>query len=611
MKKLNEQINKFSKMLLSVLMIAVLFTVSSCKDDDDSPMPEPGMDIVELARATPVLSTLVTAIETANLAPTLKGPGPFTVFAPTNAAFDKLPEGVLADLLANPDILADILTYHVVSGNVLSSDLSTGDVNTLLSGKSISVEVDGSSVTLNGLASVIGADVLASNGVVHLIDEVLIPPDFELPKDNIVEIAAATPELSILVDALTKFPDLVNVLSSDGTLTVFAPTNDAFIALLGAIGQTELDDVTESVLRKILEYHVISSAAIMSSDLSDGDMAETVSGEDVTVEINNDGVFISGAKVNTPDIEASNGVIHIVESVMVNPSILPIVGTIVAPAYFNKNFTVLISAVLAADPSILELLLSNGPSDGGLTLFAPTNDAFAAAGITTLPDQATLNAVLAYHVIDATVMAADLPETSAADPAKIGTLGGDFFLTNKGTGVFINGSTQVTDTDIEGSNGVVHVINRTLIPPSETVVEIAVALSQADPAEFTTLVALLTDPAQADVLAAISGDGPYTIFAPTDAAFAEISEVTGGLTDAQISNILKYHVVGAQVYSTDLEDGLSPTTFNNETLTINVADQVTITDKDNSNVDATVIQVNVNGVNGVIHVIDKVLIPTL
>jgi len=611
MKKFKEQFNKFTKILLSVSLIAVLMFVSSCKDEDDNPMPEQELDIVELAKATPVLSTLVTAIETANLASTLKGPGPFTVFAPTNAAFDKLPDGVLDDLLANPDILADILKYHVVSGNVLSTDLSTGDVNTLLDGKSISVEVNGSSVTLNGLASVIGADVEASNGVVHLIDEVLIPPDFELPKDNIVEIAAATPELSILVEALTKFPDLVNVLSNDGTLTVFAPTNDAFVALLAAIGQTELDDVTESVLRKILEYHVISSAAIMSTDLSDGDEATTVSGEDVSVVINDDGVFISGAKVNTPDIEASNGIIHIVESVMVNPSIQPIVGTIVAPAYFNKNFTVLITAVLAADPSILELLLSQGPGGNGLTLFAPTNEAFEAAGINELPDQATLDAVLAYHVIDATIMAADLPETSAADPEKIGTLGGDFFLSNKGGGVFINGSTEVTDTDIEGSNGVVHVIDRTLIPPSETVVEIAVALSQADPAEFTTLVALLTDPAQADVLAAISGDGPYTIFAPTDAAFAEISDVTGGLSDAQISNILKYHVVGAQVYSTDLEDGLSPTTFNEETLTINVADEVTITDKSADSADATVIIVNVNGTNGVIHAIDKVLIPTL
>ena len=152
---------------------------------------------------------------------------------------------------------------------------------------------------------------------------------------------------------------------------------------------------------------------------------------------------------------------------------------------------------------------------------------------------------------------------------------------------------------------------RTLIPPSQTVVEIAAALSVADPAEFTTLVALLTDPAQEAVLEAISGDGPYTIFAPTDAAFEEISGVTAGLSDEQISEVLKYHVVGAQVYSTDVEDGLSPATFNTQTITINVGSSVTITDKDLTNMDATVIDVNINGTNGVIHVIDKVLIPEL
>ena len=437
-------------------------------------------------------------------------------------------------------------------------------------------------------------------------------PPVTLPElQNIVEIASETPSLSILVDALTRYPDLVTLLSSEGTNTVFAPNNAAFIAFLDVIGQSGLDDIPEDVLRSVLEYHVITTAAIASTDLSDGQTAETANGEDVKVAINDDGVFISNSQVISADIEASNGIIHIMKDVMVPPSILPIVGTIVAPAYFNVDFTTLIAAVSAADPSILELLLSQGPSGNGLTLFAPTNDAFIAAGITELPDQATLNAVLAYHVIDATVKAGDLPETTAAAPAKIGAIGGDFFLSNKGAGVFINGSTQVTATDIEGSNGVVHVIDRTLIPPSQTVVEIAVALSQANPAEFTTLVALLTDPAQAAVLAAISGDGPYTIFAPTDAAFAEISDVTDVLTDEQISKVLAYHVVAAQVYSTDLEDGLTPATLNPETITINVGDAVTITDKDDSNEDATVIDVNVNGTNGVIHVIDKVLIPTL
>ncbi len=565
--------------------------------------------IMDLVDATSDLSTLKTAIDAASLRETLNGDGPFTVFAPTNAAFAELDADVLAFLLDNPTELTKVLTYHVVAGTVLSTDLTNGDVPTLNGGD---VTVDLSNGVMINDASVSAADVLASNGVVHIIDKVLIPDNLELPETrSIVEIASETPSLSILVEALSLFPDLVDLLNTDGTNTVFAPDNDAFVALLGAIGQSELSDVPESVIRNILEYHVITTGVIASTDLSDGQMATTASGEEITVVIDGNGVFISGSQVMTADIAASNGIIHLMKDVMVPPSIAPIVGTIVAPAYFNVNFTTLIAAVQAADPSILTTLLGNGPSDQGLTLFAPTNAAFEAAGITSLPDEATLNAVLTYHVIDGTVMAADLPTTAAAAPEKIGSLGGDFYLSNKGEGVFINGSTQVVNTDIEGSNGVVHVIDRTLLPPSQTVVDIAVALSQAEDAEFTTLVALLTDPAQSAVLAAITGDGPYTVFAPTDAAFAEISDVTGTLTDAQISEVLKYHVVGAQVYSTDLEDGLNPATFNNQTITINLGDSVTISDMDDMNMDATVIGVNVNGTNGVIHVIDKVLIPTL
>ncbi len=598
-----------------MLMLAAVATISvtfvGCKNDDDNPAPGPDKDIVELARATPVLSTLVTAIETAGLSSTLKGPGPFTVFAPTNAAFDKLDEGVLDALLANPDVLEQILLYHVVSGKVMSSDLSSGPVSTLLTGKSIDVEVSGGSVTLNSLASVTGADVEASNGVVHLIDEVLIPPDFELPKDNIVQIAQATPSLSTLVAALTKFPDLVTALSSAGTYTVFAPDNDAFAALLTAIGQSSLDDVPESVLRVILEYHVISTAAIMSGDLSDGQTAEALSGEEISVTINNDGVFISDAKVLTPDVEASNGVVHIMEDVMVPPSIVPIVGTIVAPAYFNKDFTLLISAVLAADEDILSVLLSNGPSDQGLTLFAPTNDAFAAAGINTLPDGATLSAVLKYHVIDGTVEAGDLPTTTAA-AVSVTTLGGDFYLTNKGgdAGVFINGNSEVVAIDIAGSNGVVHVIDRTLLPPSNNIVEIAQSFN---PDEFTQLVAALarTSGEATDLLAALSGEGAFTVFAPTDAAFVALLADLGlasvdDIPLATLTAVLQHHVIASpRVFSVDLEAGSVSTLNGNITIDPSAG---TITDGSGNDANLTA-TLDVLATNGVIHVIDKVLIP--
>jgi len=602
----------YLKSTLVVSMAIMMLVFAGCKDEDD-PQPGNGNDIMDIARATPVLSTLVTAIETAGLSSTLKGDGPFTVFAPTNAAFDNLPEGVLNDLLANPTILAQVLQYHVVAGKVMSGDVTTGSVPTLLEGASLDVTVSGSDITINGLSNVIGPDVEASNGVVHLIDEVLIPPTIELPKDNIVEIAQATPELSTLVAVLTKFPDLVTALSGEGTYTVFAPTNDAFVALLEAIGQSSADDVPESVLRTILEYHVIATAAVMSGDLSDGQTAEALSGEEISVAIDESGVFISGAEVALPDVEASNGVVHVMNDVMVPPSIVPIVGTIVAPAYFNKDFTVLISAVLAADEDILSVLLSMGPSQVGLTLFAPTNDAFEAAGITTLPDGATLSAVLKYHVLDGITMAANLPETGTG-AAAITSLGGDFYLTNKGegSGVFINGNSEVTAVDIEGSNGVVHVINRTLIPPSNNVVEIAQSF---DPDEFTQLVAALarTSGEDPDLLAALSGEGAFTVFAPTDAAFEALYTALGvasvdEIPLATLTAVLQHHVIATpRVFSSDLESG-TVSTLNGD-ITID-AEGGTITD--GSGAEAGFVStdlLDVLGTNGVIHVIDKVLLP--
>ena len=426
-----------------------------------------------------------------------------------------------------------------------------------------------------------------------------------VPTSNIVELAQATPQLSTLEDVLTKFPDLVTTLSGNGTFTVFAPTNDAFTALLAAIGQTSIDDVPENVLRNVLEYHVLATAAVPFAQVTPGDI-QMVNGETATITENN-GFFIAGAEIVAVDALATNGVVHIVSSVMVPPSILPIVGTIVAPAYFNKDFTTLIAAVENANTDILSVLLSNGPSDGGLTLFAPTNDAFAAAGVT---DVNGADAVLTYHVIDGTVNAADLPSTSGAATA-IPTLGGNFYLTNAGGAVTINGTTTVTATDIAGSNGVVHVIDRVLLPPTQTINEIVAGFAGGDPAEFTLLAAALN---RAGLANFFDGDGPYTVFAPVDAAFiaAGLDEATINGTDpAAVAGILTHHVVkaNAHVFSSDLADG-NVEMLNDQNVGISVS-ALTVQDAAGSDPAAGLVPtlLNVHATNGVVHVIDKVLLP--
>jgi len=618
-----------SKKFLSIAAIALIagLTLSSCDDEEDDDMMLPTNDIVELATSTSDLSTLVTAITTADLTSVLQGEGPFTVFAPTNAAFDNLEDGVLQTLLDNPDLLAEVLQYHVVSGEVMSTDLSNGEVSTLLSGKSINVSIADGVVTLNDYAMVTNADNEASNGVVHIIDEVLLPEGFELPKDNIVTIASETPSLSILVDALTMFPDLVDALNSDGNYTVFAPTNDAFTALLGVIGQSSLDDVPEDVIERLLKYHVISSAALMSGDLDDGQMAATLLSNDdkITVGINGSDVTINGANVTTANVEASNGIVHIVDAVLVPSLELSIVNTIVEPAYFNKDFSILTEAVVTAD--LLNTLID---SEANYTLFAPNNDAFEAAGITSLEGLTAndLAPVLTYHVLDSEVFGDGLPATGSA----ITSLGGDFYLSINDNGVFLNGLTKVTTATLSGEamdydNGVVHLIDRTLVPASNDIVDIAVAASEAsEGAEFGQLVAALTaveeDETAADLITVLKGEGPFTVFAPTDAAFASLYELAGvadftalvnavGITT--IEAVLKYHVVNARVFSTDLPNLSSNTiTTLGGDFMLNLG-SLTITDTDAAlelgSADAAIVDTDILATNGVIHVIDEVILP--
>lgn len=448
-------------------------------------------------------------------------------------------------------------------------------------------------------------------------------------EDSIVTLAAKTPDLSILASAIAIYPDLVSTLGAEGSFTVFAPTNAAFTALLGVIGQEELEDIPEDVLRRVLEYHVVAGTVALSTDLSDGQSIETVLGDNVTVSTSG-GVSINGANVTAADISASNGVVHIVDAVLVPALELSIVNTVVEPAYFNKDFTTLTAAVVQA--GLLETLTN---PDAELTVFAPTNAAFEAAGITELPANDVLTPILQYHVLGSEVLAENLPATGSA----ITSLNGDFYLSINDNGVFINGTTEVIATDIDQDNGVVHVIDRTLVPASQNVVEIAVAASEAtEGAEFGQLVAALTavenDADAANLITALSAaDGSFTVFAPTDAAFQALYDLVGDQDDDDdaditdlvlaaggletIATVLQYHVLGSRVFSTDIPNALGDDS--SVTLTplaggdFVLNDDLTITDTDGAlmlgSEDASIVNTDILGTNGVIHVIDQVILP--
>merc|ERR1711967_145451 len=287
-------------------------------------------NIVELAQSVDDLSTLVTAVVAADLADTLSSPGPFTVFAPTNEAFAALPAGTVDTLLKpeNKAQLADILTFHVLPEQVLSTDLKTYQRVATVEGKHLDVIKSSKGVhvgaNIHSLKRVTGADNLASNGVAHIIDGVMLPPShLGADKPNIVELAQSVDDLSTLVTAVVA-ADLADTLSSPGPFTVFAPTNEGFAALPAGTVDSLLKPENKAQLADILTYHVLGSE-VKSTDLKFFQSVPTVEGKNLHV-------FKAGGKVrvgpSSKDLKnvvaadnlASNGVVHIIDGVMLPPS---------------------------------------------------------------------------------------------------------------------------------------------------------------------------------------------------------------------------------------------------------------------------------------------------
>ncbi|TVQ86845.1 MAG: DUF4397 domain-containing protein [Bacteroidetes bacterium] len=273
--------------------------------------------VVDIIVGSEIHTTLAAAVTAAGLVETLQGEGPFTVFAPTDEAFDALPEGLLDDLLDDPSgALTDILLYHVVGAFALSTDLEDGQVITTLLGEDVVVTITNGSVFIND-AEVILADLVADNGVVHVIDAVLVP-EVEEPT-TVVDIILGS-EIHTTLAAAVAAADLVETLQGEGPFTVFAPTDEAFDALPEGLLDDLLDDPS-GALTDILLYHVVGAFAL-STDLEDGQVITTLLGEDVVVTITNGSVFINDAEVIVADLVADNGVVHVIDAVLV-PEVEP------------------------------------------------------------------------------------------------------------------------------------------------------------------------------------------------------------------------------------------------------------------------------------------------
>lgn len=302
--------------LISILAI-------SCNNDNDNVIVD--NTITGKASSTANLSILAQALVKAELATTLQGSGPFTVFAPTNEAFATFlattPYTTINDV--PKEVLTQILLNHVVTGAVKSTDLTTGYIKTLAKGSAsttntLSMYVNtASGVKLNGIATVTTADIMASNGVIHIVDKVI-----DLP--TIVTHAAANANFSTLVSVLNRSgePNFITALSGTGPFTVFAPINVAFTDLNTELAPGGIAGVSAANLTKVLQYHVISPANVLAASLTEGQIATPILTPAQTFTIQLSG----GAKIKDAnnrisniiitDVQCSNGVIHAIDKVL-------------------------------------------------------------------------------------------------------------------------------------------------------------------------------------------------------------------------------------------------------------------------------------------------------
>lgn len=256
-------------------------------------------NIVATAQAAG-LTSLLSAATTAGLADVLSGPGPFTVFAPTNEAFTALGSAAPTD----PGLLANVLLHHVVAGtNDSSAVLGATSFETVAK---TAIAVDTTATTIGGAALSSTLDVMASNGIVHVIDDVMVPP-------TIPQAVAATPDLSTLLQAVMASSTATQDVLASGPITVFAPINSAWTGIdLGRLSTMQVDAT--------LAYHAVPSQ-VLSTELSDGQTVTTAAGGTFTVNVTGSGVTITDAQNNTvnvvgTDIRLLNGTVHLIDGVL-------------------------------------------------------------------------------------------------------------------------------------------------------------------------------------------------------------------------------------------------------------------------------------------------------
>ena len=559
----------------------------------------PPQNVAEVALSDPQFTTLVKAVIAAGLPDALKDPkATLTVFAPTDAAFAKLPKATLDGLLADPAKLKTVLLYHVVGAKITSKDVKGmgghGSPKTL-NGATINVTTINGSVYVND-AKVIKADIPSSNGVIHAIDTVLLPPDMMM-MSTVAATAMVEPMFNTL-SALVTQAGLGDALKDPkATLTVFAPTDEAFAKLPKATVDALLKD--KKKLQAVLLYHVIGSKISSKDVMGMGGKGtpKTLNGAMVNVTTIDGSVYVNEAKVIKADVQTGNGVIHVIDRVLLPPDMLGS-NTLAAAAMVTPQFNTLSMLVTIAG---LGDVLKDPKSS--LTVLAPNDDAFAKVPkeqvAALLADKELLKKVLLYHVLPGKIASNKLSGVVKT------VNGASVNLTLIGKDIYAN-EAKVIAKDVKTGNGTIHVIDTVLLPPDLNLSTIA-AVAMVNP-QFNTLSKLVTIAGLGDALK--DPKASLTVFAPTDAAFAKVPKATLDMllkNPDKLKKVLLYHVVGAKITSADVS-GMggkgSPASLEGMKLEVTTKDGAIYVNN------AKVIKADVPTANGVIHAIDAVLVPS-
>ena len=580
----------------TALLFAAVLTLQGCGSGTENHKPAPApQSIVDVASADGRLTDFILALETTGLDTTLSDmDSKFTVFAPTDDAFALLGQDVI-DLLFTfgIDTLSDILTYHVISGEVDSSAAisSAGSLVEMVNGDSVGLSLDGENLLVN-TATVILVDVAADNGVIHVIDAVLMPPaDKGTPTMNIVDTAVAAGDFGTLVTALQAAGLDATLADETQFFTVFAPTDAAF-AMIDPETLNLLIADTDALSSVLLQHVVSGEVNSVTAYTLNGSSATTASGAAIPVAINTelDTLTFGGATVQTTDIYTTNGIIHVIDTVVIADVELPTPpASIVDVAVSNGSFTTLVAALQATG---LDTVLDDQEST--FTVFAPTDAAFALLGQDTidalLADPDTLKDILLYHVISGSEILQDAAITVAQSESNKVDMANErqTALTLADSKLYINKS-AVSLADVMADNGVIHVVDQVILPPpavtdsTQTIVDIALADEN-----FSTLVAALT---AADLVTTLSDEtATFTVFAPTNAAFDKIADAAlADLladTDALTDVLLKHVISGATIDSVSAyaANGGVVTSIGNDSLGVSLVDFTKTTNGDSDEV---------------------------